>query len=56
MFWLNKISLPLVYGEEEENQSETRITASILKQNPKHMKGSNEHYLLGQNKTCEFLG
>ena len=22
---------------------------------PKHIKGSKEHYLLGQNTTCDFL-
>ena len=34
--------------------SQTRMTASVLKQDPNTQKGSQERYLLGQNKTSKF--
>ena len=40
-------------------RSETRMTASVVKQDPtrsKHIKGSKERCLLGQDKTCKFSG
>ena len=37
----------------KKNSSETRMTA---KTRSKHINGSKERYLLGQNTTCKFLG
>ena len=42
--------------QEFYQKSETRITASVLKQNPNTLKGSKERDLLGQNTICTFLG
>ena len=39
-----------------EKKSETRVTASVLKTGCKHIKGSKEPYLSGQNAACPFSG
>ena len=36
-------------------KSETRMVASILKQDP-YIKGSKEYCIFGQNTTCKFSG
>ena len=45
------MTLLLLLRQKERQNSEIRMTASVLKQDP-NTKGSEECYLLGQSTTC----